>query len=238
MRINAFVARCGLASRRGADELVDAGRVTINGSTARVGESVDPDRDEVAVDGRPLVPIGAKTTILLNKPAGYLVSRSDPYHTRTVYDLLPPDLHRLVPVGRLDLDTEGALLLTDDGQMLHEITHPSHGVPKLYRARVKGRVDEAAADALRKGVDLDGVMTAPAEVRIAGVGDRSSELDIVLREGRKRQVRRMCREVGHRVQYLKRVAIGGLELADLPLGKWRTVSDAELALIVAIESAT
>jgi 23S rRNA pseudouridine2605 synthase len=231
LRINAFVSKCGKASRRRADELVATGRVTINGTPAKLGSRVDPAEDEVALDGTVIVPVGVSTTILLNKPVGYLVSRSDPHHSRTVYDLLPADMHHLVPVGRLDLDTEGALLLSNDGGLVHEITHPKHMVPKVYRATVSGHPDDEALATLRQGVIIDGTTTAPATIRAMGGVEGTTELEIVLREGRKRQVRRMCEAVGHRVSALKREAIGELALGELPSGAWRELDESDVAKV-------
>ncbi len=229
MRLNSFIARCGVESRRSADRLIRAGRVTVNGRTAEIGTQVDPRHDDITLDDRRLSLPDGCTTVLLHKPAGYLVSRRDPHHSRTIYELLPREFQQLVPVGRLDLDTEGAILLTDDGELVNQLTHPRYHVPKVYRPIVRGRPDEGALDRLRGGVEIDGTMTRPAGVSVVGARGDDTELEMVLMEGRKRQVRRMCEAVGHRVTYLARIQFAGLTLDGLKIGAWRELSDEEVA---------
>lgn len=243
MRLNLFLARCRVASRRGVDALIVAGRVTVNGRLAVLGDVVDAERDDVCVDGRPLGADQAnvsklRTTIVVHKPAGYLVSRRDPHHRRTVYDLLPDELHHLVPVGRLDLRSEGALLMSDDGHLVERLTHPRYGVRKVYRVLVDGEPDETSLRKLCAGVDVEGRVTSPTEVRVIEASresdlqssrQRATELEIVLREGRKRQVRLMCRAVGHTVIRLRRISFAGIGLAGVPKGRWRPLDDAEVA---------
>ena len=240
VRLNAFLAQCGAASRRGADRLIEAGEVAVNGQTAVLGQIVDPGKDRVEVNGREVSRPSSHTTILLFKPAGYLVSRRDPHHSRTIYDLLPEALEVLAPVGRLDLNTEGAILLTNDGHLAERLTHPRYGVPKRYRALVEGIPGDTALDALRNGVLIEGGRTAPAEARIVNEQERiwgrgtsqkyrCSELELVLREGRKREVRLMCQAVGHHVQKLRRLEFAGIGLGDLAKGGWRELTDREHA---------
>ncbi len=242
-RLNAFIARSGALSRRAADRLIAEGRVTVNGRVARLGERVLPPRDTVEIDGRAIALPEGDHTVLLNKPAGYLVSRSDPHHSRTVYDLLPAKLRRLVPVGRLDLDTEGALLFTTDGRLAQLLTHPRYGVPKVYRALVSGSPPDDAISRLRNGVDIGDAVTSPARVhcvtdehgplwgRAGGSSGGGTELEIELKEGRKREVRRMCEAVGHTVLRLRRVRFAGLGISDLAEGSWRYLNNEELAAV-------
>jgi 23S rRNA pseudouridine2605 synthase len=228
VRLNAHIAHCSAISRRGADRLIRTGRVEVNGRLAVLGERIDPERDTVTVYKQNITLPNEHTTILLYKPAGYLVSRRDPHHNRTVYDLIPPDMINLVPVGRLDLNTEGLLLLTDDGDLVERLTHPRHDVPKVYHATVRNTPDEHALEQLRTGIDIDGQMTRPAKARLVSSNDYTSELEIILREGRKRQVRLMCRAIGHSVTYLIRTQFAGLTLDGVELGSWRALDGNEL----------
>ena len=222
MRLNAYLARAGVASRRGADELIKAGRVTVNGELGQLNTFVEP-HDRVEVDGKP-VAAQKLMYVLLHKPAGTVTTASDPQGRPTVVDLV--DLpQRVVPVGRLDVDTTGALLLTNDGPLAHRLAHPRYGVEKVYRARVQpARLAPRALKALREGVDLDDGRSAPARVRQPAPG----VLEIALREGRKRQVRRMVEAVGHRVVELERVAFGPLGLRGLEPGRSRRLRDSEV----------
>ena len=227
-RLQKFMARCGVASRRACETLIAQGRVRVNGRTVtEPGFKVDPDQDEVRVDGRVIRPAPGFRYIMLHKPAGYVTTVSDPQGRPTVMALVPAD-RRLYPVGRLDLDTEGLLLLTDDGALAHRLTHPRYGVPKVYRARVAGVVGEEALARLRHGVMLDDGPTAPARVRLLRQDPAAALLEIELKEGRKRQVRRMCQAVGHPVLYLRRVAFGPLRLGRLPKGQYRSLTPAEV----------
>lgn len=226
MRLNAFLARAGVASRRRADELIRDGRVRVNGERGELNTVVGSE-DVVDVDGKrverqPLV------YVLLNKPAGVVTTVSDPHGRPTVVDLVDHRV-RVVPVGRLDADTSGALLLTNDGPLAHRLAHPRYGVPKVYDVDIEGSPSPAAIDALRRGVELEDGPTAPAEVRIVRRGSRLSRLEITLHEGRKHQVKRMCEAVGHPVQNLHRRRYAGLRLVDLGPGQWRELSPEEVA---------
>ena len=224
MRLNAYLARAGVASRRKADELIKAGRVTVNGAAGRLNTFVES-RDRVEVDGL-LVALQQLTYRLLYKPAGVVTTASDPQGRRTVVDLVPAE-PRVVPVGRLDADTTGALLLTNDGELAHKLAHPRYGVEKVYEATVAGAPSDAALDLLANGVELDDGRTAPARVaRLA-----PDRIELTLHEGRNRQVRRMFDAVGHPVQTLHRSRYAGLALDGLEPGAWRDLGDAELAAL-------
>jgi 23S rRNA pseudouridine2605 synthase len=219
MRLAKFLAHAGVASRRAAEQLVFAGRVTVGGAVVR-----DPARDVGEGDGMPAALERRHVVYALNKPAGYVSTAKDPQGRPTVVSLVP-SRERLYPVGRLDADTTGLLLVTNDGELAHRLTHPSFEVPRVYRAQVRRPpVREPALRRLREGVLLDDGRTAPARVRRL-TPDR---LEIVLHEGRKRQVRRMCEAVGHPVVRLERIAFGPLRLGDLPLGGHRRLSAAEV----------
>ena len=231
-RLQKLLARAGLASRRGAERFLREGRVTVNGEPAGLGDKADPATDAIKVDGKLLrLPTGNRY-LLLNKPRGYLVTRSDPEGRPTVYDLLPARTTRgLFPVGRLDFHSEGLLLLTDDGDLAQRVAHPRHGCTKLYRVRVKGRPDRAALDRLRKGIVIDGRRTAPARIRLqrGPASEENAWLEVELGEGRSRQIREMFFRVGHPVKRLKRVAIGSLSDPRLPPGGVREVTPREVA---------
>jgi pseudouridine synthase len=225
-RINRFLAGAGYGSRRAVEQLVTAGRVTVNGTVERsLSRRIAPG-DAVAVDGQP-VASERPVYLLLHKPRGVVTTASDPQGRPTVLDLVRRP-ERVFPVGRLDRDTTGALLLTNDGDLAHVLAHPRHGVAKAYRATVRGAIGDDALQALRDGIELDGRRTAPAEVRLVSRGPQRSVVDLVLHEGRNRQVRRMCEAVGHPVQRLVRVRIGPLTDRRLRPGTWRELTSAEL----------
>jgi 23S rRNA pseudouridine2605 synthase len=222
-RLQKVLARVGIGSRRTAEELIAAGRVTVNGDVAVLGRRVHADTDQVAVDG---VPIGVRADLvwyLLNKPRGVVTTASDPHAAHTVIDLVPLE-PRVFPVGRLDADTEGLLLLTNDGDLTHRLTHPSFGVEKEYVAEVTGAPAPAAVRALRKGVELDDGRTAPAKVALTP----PNVLTITIHEGRNRQVRRMCDAVGHPVRRLVRTRIGPIVDRSLKPGTWRPLTSDEV----------
>jgi 23S rRNA pseudouridine2605 synthase len=225
VRLAKHLAHAGVASRRGAEALIIAGRVTVDGAMI-----TDPARDvgpgeRVAVDGRPVAVAAEHVVVAVHKPAGVVSTAQDPQGRPTVVELVADVPGRLYPVGRLDADTTGLILLTDDGELAHRLTHPRFEVPKTYRATVGGpALGEAALRALRDGVDLEDGRTAPARVRRLG----THELELTLREGRKRQVRRMCAAVGHPVRALRRVAFGPLRLGELPEGGHRRLRPDEV----------
>jgi len=235
-RLQKVLARAGVASRRAAEGLIAAGRVTVNGQVVTVlGTQVDPARDRIAVDGQPIRLATAPTTILLHKPAGYVTTVRDPWGRPTVLDLVKTAQEqsgtRLFPIGRLDADSEGLLLLTNDGELAHQLTHPRFAQEKEYLVLVEGRPGAEALRQMRADVPLDGKLTAPALVEVAPgkPGEGGTWLRFVIHEGRKRQIRRMCQVVGHAVRRLVRVREGALVLGDLPAGQWRYLTAAEIA---------
>ncbi len=224
MRLNAYLARAGVASRRRADELIKAGRVLVNGEPGQLNTFVAA-RDRVEVDGR-RVTAQRLAYLLLHKPAGVVTTARDPEGRRTVVDFVPRD-PRVVPVGRLDVDTTGALLLTNDGPLAHRLAHPRYGVEKVYEARVEGDPGGAVLQQLRDGVELEDGRSAPALARRLGAG----RVELTIHEGRNRQVRRMLEAVGHPVVHLHRSAYAGLTLEGLEPGEWRELSAAEVAAL-------
>ncbi len=240
-RLQKVLSRAGVASRRAAEDLIRAGRVTIDGRVAVLGDRVAASGDPavtVMVDGEPIRRSAAPRYVLLNKPTGYVTTRSDPQGRPTVMELVPEKWRdRLKPVGRLDFGTEGLLLITDDGDLAYRLTHPRFGCSKRYLARVRGVPDDAAITRLRRGMVIAGRRTAPVRLtrssarRGARAARASSWWEMELVEGRTRQIREMFFRVGHPVQRLRRVAIGGLKDAALPAGSWRELSPAELAAL-------
>jgi 23S rRNA pseudouridine2605 synthase len=229
MRLGKYLATCGVASRRASEEIVRAGRVTVDGQTV-----TDPARDvgvshAVAVDGRKIATARDRVVYALNKPAGVVSTARDPQGRPTVVTMVP-QTERLYPVGRLDIDTTGLILLTNQGELAHRLTHPSFEVEKSYRVVVGGpALHERTLQALRDGVELEDGRTAPAQVRRVS----ADTLELTIHEGRKRQVKRMCEAVGHPVKRLERVAFGPLKLGDLPRGRWRRLTDAEVEALMA-----
>jgi 23S rRNA pseudouridine2605 synthase len=238
-RLQKVLARAGIGSRRKVEEMIRAGRITVDGRIAELGERADLEVQAVKVDGRRVqAPRGESRYLLVNKPGGYVSTVSDPEGRPTVLDLLPQRLRQgLKPVGRLDYATEGLLLLTDDGDFAQHVAHPRFGCAKTYEAKVKGHPSDAALDKLRRGVVLEGKRTAPAEIRprAGRVGAResveSSWWTVTLSEGRTRQIREMFARAGHPVKRLRRVAIGTLADRRLPRGAWRELSAAEVAAL-------
>jgi len=230
VRLNAYLARTGVASRRRADDLIRDGRVRVNGEVGQLNTVVGR-RDVVEVDGA-RVERQRLSYVLLHKPAGVVTTVRDPQGRRTVVGLVPRE-PRVVPVGRLDVDTTGALLLTNDGDLAHRLAHPRYGVPKVYEADVVGSPSADALARLRDGVELEDGVTAPARVRALVRGDRWTRLELTLHEGRKRQVRRMCEAVGHPVRGLRRVRYAGLDLEGLEPGEWRELTSGEVAALKA-----
>jgi 23S rRNA pseudouridine2605 synthase len=224
MRLNAWLARAGVASRRKADELIKAGRVTVNGEPGQLNTFVGA-HDRVELDGKPLAK-QALAYVLLHKPAGTVTTASDPHGRRTVVDLVAHPA-RVVPVGRLDADTTGALLLTNDGELAHALAHPSHEVDKVYVAEVEGDPSPDALAALERGVELDDGPTAPARARRLGPG----QVELTIHEGRKHQVKRMLEAVGHPVTRLHRSRYAGLTAEGLEPGRWRELTDDEVAAL-------
>jgi pseudouridine synthase len=230
-RLQKIISQAGVASRRTAEKLIAEGRVTINGKTvSEMGVKADPATDDIRVDGRRVKSAERHRYILLYKPTGYVTTRSDPQRRRTVIDLLRGVREYVYPVGRLDYDTEGLLLLTNDGDLAATLTHPRHEVDRTYEARVSGMPDEDALDRLRRGIPLDGRRTQPADVVLVNKGRRDHDgvVLITIREGRNRQVRRMLEAVGHPVQSLKRTRFGPIGDRRLKPGDWRELTVDEI----------
>lgn len=224
---------CGLASRRRAEEWIEAGRVTVNGEKAHLGDRADLERDQVAVDGRPLRPAGTHRYLMLHKPRGVVSTLSDEKGRKTVAQLVSGCGARVWPVGRLDLDSEGLLLLTDDGELTHFLLHPSHQVEKEYLVWVIGEL-EAGLTALSSPMELDGELLLPAVIRRGRSSGSVHQLSITIRQGKNRQVRRMCAQAGLTVLRLKRIREGSLSLdRRLRPGAWRPLTDGETAALLA-----
>jgi 23S rRNA pseudouridine2605 synthase len=233
-RLQKILSQAGVASRRAAEKLIADGRVSVNGKTVReMGTKADLATDDIRVDGRRIKAAERLRYILLYKPAGYVTTRSDPQRRRTVMDLLGGVREYVYPVGRLDYDTEGLLLLTNDGDLASRLTHPRHEVERTYEARVAGVPDADAVDRLRRGIPLDGRRTLPADVVLLNkrVSDKEGVLLITIREGRNRQVRRMCEAVGHPVRSLRRTKMGPISDRRLKPGEWRDLRAEEIAAL-------
>lgn len=229
-RLQKLISAAGVCSRRTAESYITAGRVTVNGRPAALGERADPDRDEILVDGRPLSPRPKLVYLMLHKPRGYVTTLSDERGRRTVQELVADCGERVWPVGRLDLQSEGLLLLTNDGELTNRLLHPSSEVEKVYRVRVSGEVRGAALRlaALR---DLEGEPIRPARVETVRETPRRAELEIAIHEGKNRQIRRMCAVCGLTVDRLRRVREHTLALGDLPPGRWRYLTAAEVDVL-------
>ena len=226
-RIQKILARSGFGSRRAAEQLIAAGRVTVDGEIARLGDRADPDHDRLSVDGVPVITRPGLVYYLLNKPSKVVTTAHDPEGRPTVVELVPTE-PRVFPVGRLDYESEGLLLLTNDGELAQLLTHPRHGVEKTYLAEVTGSVEPAVIRALREGVELDDGPSAPARVHVVQSGPERSAIELTIHEGRNRQVRRMCAAVGLTVRRLVRTRIGTLQDTRLTPGSWREVEAAEV----------
>ena len=231
------LARAGIGSRRACEELITEGRVTIDGVVAVLGDRADPEHQRLAVDGVPVATKAGLVYYLLNKPVGVVTTAHDPEGRRTVVDLVPAE-PRVFPVGRLDFDSEGLLVLTNDGDLTHLLTHPRFGVEKSYLVEVEGSPSPAAIRRLREGVDLDDGRTAPARVRRVQAGSDTSALEVTIHEGRNRQVRRMCEAVGHPVLRLVRTRIGPLRDRRLGPGAWRDLTPREVQGLYTAASAS
>ena len=229
IRLNKFISQAGVASRREADRMIEGGRVRVNHEVVQtLGTQVDPDKDLVEVDGNKVCLEDELVYVLLNKPVGYLVTLKDPFKRPTTMSLLPELRVRVFPVGRLDVDSEGALLFTNDGEMANRLMHPRYKIRKVYLVRVKGRPSPDRVRKLGKGVYLDNKKTAPARVSLIRGSEKVSVLEVDIYEGRKREVRRMFDAIGHRVVSLKRIRFAGLSLGKLKPGHWRHLTPGEI----------
>lgn len=231
VRLQKYMAMCGAASRRGAEEIISAGRVSVNGEKiTEQGVKVEIGADTVKVDGKIIKPSGKMYYIMLNKPVGYVTTVKDQFERPTVIDLVGTEIsERIFPVGRLDYETEGLLLLTNDGDFTYKVTHPKHNIEKTYIAVLKGGISIKGLAQLRGGVRLDdGFVASPAKVEMLDAENGHTTIKITIHEGKNRQVRRMFEAVGSKVKELQRVSIGTVELGNLPLGRWRHLTSHEV----------
>ena len=228
VRVQKFIADCGVTSRRKAEELIETRHVKVNGRIAKLGDKIDPKRDLVTVHGKPVRNTTEKVYIMINKPRGYLTSVTDDRDRKCVTELTKGIKERIYPVGRLDKDSEGMLLMTNDGEFANMMMHPRSKVGKTYRVTVRPEATAEQVDILSTGVEIDGRMTAPADVYVLSKEEGRAVLEIVLYEGRNRQIRKMCEQAGLTVKRLSRVSIGNLKLDGLPVGKWRYLDEKEV----------
>ncbi len=229
-RLNKYLASCGVASRRESEKLILDGRVKVNGKVVKeLGTQVNENNDRVSVDGNLVKPVLDYSYIMMYKPKGCVTTMKDDKGRKTVYSYLEDlNIPHLVPVGRLDYDTEGLLLLTNDGELVHALTHPSHEVPKTYVVKVEGEIPEHKLAQLRKGVEIDGVKTARAKVKLIEFKDNISRFEMTIHEGRNRQIRKMFEAVGEEVIFLKRISVGNVRLGGLARGTYRYLNDDEI----------
>ena len=233
VRLQKYLADCGVASRRKSEELIIEGKVQVNKKViTELGIKVIPGKDTVCVEGKEVKPEKKKSYIMLNKPEGYITTSSEQFGRASIVDLIKDIDERVFSVGRLDKDTSGLLLLTNDGDFAYKLTHPKHHIKKKYVAEIKGAPDSVKLSKFRKGLKIEDYTTSPADIKLLASKRNSSIVEITIYEGRNRQVKKMCNTIGHPVISLKRIAIGRLELKDLPEGKWRYLSNSELKLIL------
>ncbi len=231
IRLQKYLAMCSIASRRAAEQMISDGRISVNGVTVTELGTKVTQGDVVCVDGKKVSTDSKKIYIMLNKPRGYVTTASDDRGRRTVMDLVKDIPQRIYPVGRLDYDTEGLIFMTNDGDFTYLLTHPKYEKNKVYEVLVSGIMLHGAADKLAKGVYIDGKKTYPAEVEVTEHRRNSSVVRICIHEGRNRQIRKMCEAVGHPVLGLRRVAVDGIELGNLPEGKWRHLTSTEIGML-------
>ncbi len=228
VRLQKFLAESGVASRRKSEELIEQGKVKVNGRVATIGDKIDPKKDSVTVSGKKIVKTKTFTYIVLHKPRGFITTMNDEMDRKCVAELIKDVPGRVYPVGRLDRDSEGMLLFTNDGAFANAMTHPTKHVPKTYRVTVRPSITEDQITALTQGVIIDDRKTAPAEVHVVTKEEGRVVLEIILYEGRNRQIRKMCEEVGLEVARLKRTAIGSIKLGMLKQGAWRNLTEDEV----------
>ncbi len=230
IRINKYLSQCGVTSRRGAETLITEGRVAVNGTKlTEVGAVIDESKDRVTVDGDLVMPAEELVYIVLNKPAEVMTTLSDPFRRRTITRFLKGSPCRVYPVGRLDYDTEGVLLLTNDGDLAYRLTHPKYEIPKVYEAKVEGKFQRVDSETLARGVKLEDGATGKATATVLEYSRRGTTVRLTLTEGRKREVKQLCAAVGHPVKYLERVDFAGITVKGLARGKWRYLSGDEVA---------
>jgi len=228
VRLQKFLAEAGVASRRAAEKLIREGHIEVNGEVvSELGSKVDPAKDRVAVDSRP-VKVRRKVYVAINKPKGYISTRSDPEKRRIVTDLLPPEWRNLYPVGRLDYDTEGLIFLTNDGEFALRLTHPRYGMRKIYEATVEGRIESQQLGKLMEGIRDEGELLKARRARVVSSNNTRSVVEVELTEGKNREIRRMFQALGYEVSRLTRTQIGRIKLGELRSGKWRTLTEPEI----------
>lgn len=234
VRISKFFTDAGVMSRRAADAAVERGEVKINGVTAELGQKIDPEKDKVTWKGKPvrLPAVQKKITVMLNKPRGYVTTMSDEKGRHTVAELVEDVGVRLYPIGRLDMDSDGLMLMTNDGELANRLAHPRHEVNKVYLAFVDGALTTETLTALTRPIEIDGVTTAPAMVRKVAFNGQHTIIEVTIHDGRNRQVRRLCEREGLTVRKLTRVAEGTLQLGNLAEGKWRRLTDREVKMLM------
>ena len=231
LRISKYLSECGILSRRAADEAIRSGKVTVNGRTAQLGEKIDPDTDEVFYCGKKAELSGKRIYIMMNKPVGYVTTLKDEKNRKCVTELLTGLNERVYPIGRLDIMSEGLLLFTNDGDIANKVMHPRYSKEKVYELKVSGIVRNEILDAMRKPFVMDGYTTMPAEVRKISSDEKSTTLEIKIREGRNREIRNICEIVGLKILMLKRVSEDGLNLGELKSGSWRYLTAQEIEML-------
>lgn len=236
VRLQKYLSECGIASRRKAEDLIMAGKVKVNGKPASIGDKIDPKNDTVVVAGKKVKKTKKNTYIMLHKPRGFITTLSDEMGRKCVAQLVEDVGTRVYPVGRLDRDSEGLLLLTDDGEFANALTHPTRHVPKTYRVTVRPTITEEQITALTTGIEIDGRMTMPSEVRVLEKKEGRVVLEIIIYEGRNRQIRKMCDSLGLEVARLKRTQIGSVKLGMLKQGDWRNLTEEEVHKLIVASS--
>lgn len=227
IRLQKHLSACGIASRRKAEELIADGKVRVNGRVATVGDKVDPKRDKVTVRDKTVVPVSQKAYIMLNKPRGYVTTMKDEFDRKTVADLVKDVGVKVFPVGRLDRDSEGLLIMTNDGELANIITHPSRHINKTYRVTVSGTVDDEKIKKLCEGIVIEGKKTLPCDVFVVERREDRTVLNFIIQEGRNRQIRKMCEKLGLEVMRLRRISVGELNIGTLRPGQWRFLNNSE-----------
>lgn len=228
VRLQKYLAECGVASRRKCEELIEQGKVRVNGKIATIGDKADPKHDTITVSGKKIVRQKTFTYIMLHKPRGFITTMNDEMNRKCVAQLIKDVPARVYPVGRLDRDSEGLLLFTNDGAFANAMTHPSRHVPKTYRVTVRPSITQEQLTALTEGIIIDDAKTAPAEVHVITQEENRVVLEIILYEGRNRQIRKMCEEIGLEVARLRRIAVGSVKLGMLKQGDWRDLTEDEV----------
>jgi len=230
VRLNKFLSHCGIASRREADKMIAVGKVKVNGEAIQIlGYKIDTEEDKVEVNGKIVKEDKGFKYLLLNKPSGYLVTMKDPFQRPTIMDLLPSLGRRVFPVGRLDFETEGLMLLTNDGEMAYRLMHPKYKIKKVYVVKVKGKPDHSGLLRLEKGIYLEGKRTAPVKITQIAADSKNSQFRIEIHEGRKREIRRLFETIGHRVLKLRRIKFSDLSIDKLKKGHWRYLNSVEVS---------